>query len=121
MIRIASSLGPAHHYFREISSELGINEMRFRTGRYPSVPPKQDYAPTRNAQKPPGYAEIEAVSASNDSEAWLAFVRDVMKMPESFTPAIQEAVRQQRWKIAPNPVASIRTIAYQEAKKMGLG
>ncbi|MCU1262430.1 MAG: hypothetical protein JWO80_5315 [Bryobacterales bacterium] len=96
--------------------------MRFRTRNYPSVPPKQDYAPTRSAQKPPGYAEIEAVSQSSatDTTAWSVFVRDVMKMPESFTPAIQEAVRQQRWKIAPNPVASIRTIAYQEAKKMGL-
>jgi hypothetical protein len=35
-------------------------------------------------------------------------------------PAIEEAIRQQRWKIAPNPLASIRTAAYQEAKKMGL-
>jgi hypothetical protein len=34
--------------------------------------------------------------------------------------AIQEAIRQQRWKIAPNPMASIRTTAYQEAKKMGI-
>jgi hypothetical protein len=95
--------------------------MRFRSSRYPSVPPKQDYAPTRSAQKPPGYAEIEAVSGSDDAEAWSVFVRDVMKMPDSFTPAIQEAVRQQRWKIAPNPVASIRTTAYQEAKKLGIG
>lgn len=95
--------------------------MRFRPGsRYPSIPPKQDYAPTRSAQKPPGYAEIEAVSASTDAVAWLVFVRDVVKMPESFVPAIQEAVRQQRWKIAPNPVASVRTSAYQEAKKMGI-
>ena len=95
--------------------------MRFRNAKYPSVPPKQDYAPKRTTQKPPGYAEIEAVSQSGlNDEAWLSFVRDVMKMPESFTPAIQEAVRQQRWKIAPNPVASVRTTAYQEAKKLGL-
>jgi hypothetical protein len=41
-------------------------------------------------------------------------------MPEPMIPAIQEAIRQQRWKIAPNPLASIRTAAHQEAKRMGL-
>ena len=40
--------------------------------------------------------------------------------PEAMTPAVQEAVRQQRWKIAPNPLAAIRTAAHQEARKMGL-
>jgi len=33
---------------------------------------------------------------------------------------VKEAIRQQRWKIAPNPLASIRTAAHQEAKRMGL-
>ena len=55
-----------------------------------------------------------------DSEQWQGFVRDVVQMPETMTPAIQEAIRQQRWKIAPNPLASIRTAAHQEAKRMGL-
>jgi hypothetical protein len=96
--------------------------MRFRSSKLPSVPPQRDYAPTRSTQKPPGYAEIEAVSQlpPADSAAWSVFVSDVMRMPESYTAAIQEAVRQQRWKISPNPVASIRTMAYQEAKKMGM-
>ncbi len=96
--------------------------MRFRKA-YPSIPPKQDYSPTRSTQKPPGYLEIEAATqlASEDTVAWTAFVIGVMKMPESFTPAVQEAIRQQRWKIAPNPLASVRLTAYQEAKKMGIG
>ena len=47
-------------------------------------------------------------------------MRDIVQMPEMMTPAIQEAIRQQRWKIAPNPLASIRTAAHQEAKRMGL-
>ncbi len=95
--------------------------MRFRPGKYPSIPPKQDYSPTRSVRKPPGWAEIDAVSQTADTAAWATFMQDVMKMPETFTLAVQEAVRQQRWKIAPNPVASVRATAYQEAKKLGIG
>lgn len=94
---------------------------RFRGPNYPSVPPNRTYVPTRSAQKPPFYPEIEAASQwPPESEQWIAFVRDVVQMPEAMTPAVQEAIRQQRWKIAPNPLASIRTAAHQEAKRMGL-
>lgn len=94
---------------------------RFRGQNYPSVQQNKPYVPTRSAQKPPFYREIEAVSQiPYDSPEWAAFVRDVVQMPEGMTPAVQEAIRQQRWKIAPNPLASIRTAAHQEAKKMGL-
>jgi hypothetical protein len=94
---------------------------RFRGQNYPSVPPNRTYVPTRSAQKPPFYAEIDAASQwALDDESWNAFVRDVIQMPETMKPAVQEAIRQQRWKIAPNPLASIRTAAHQEAKKMGL-
>jgi hypothetical protein len=94
---------------------------KFRNPNYPSVPPARTYVPTRSAQKPPFYAEIEAASQlPPDSDQWDAFVRDVVQMPETMKPAIQEAIRQQRWKIAPNPLASIRTAAHQEAKRMGL-
>jgi hypothetical protein len=41
-------------------------------------------------------------------------------MPVTMIPAVQEAIRQQRWKIAPNPLASIRTAAHQEARRMGI-
>jgi len=94
---------------------------RYRGQNYPSVPPNRTYVPTRSAQKPPFYSEIEAASQwPLEDESWNAFVRDVIQMPETMKPAVQEAIRQQRWKIAPNPLASIRTAAHQEAKKMGL-
>jgi hypothetical protein len=94
---------------------------RYRGQNYPSVPPNRTYTPTRSAVKPPFYPEIEAASQwPHDSEEWPAFVRDIVRMPENMIPAIQEAIRQQRWKIAPNPLASIRTAAHQEAKRMGL-
>lgn len=94
---------------------------RYRGQNYPSVPPNRTYVPTRSAQKPPFYPEIEAASQwPPDSELWHAFARDVVQMPEAMIPAIQEAVRQQKWKIAPNPLAAIRTATHQEAKRMGL-
>jgi hypothetical protein len=94
---------------------------RFRGQNYPSVPPNKTYVPTRSAQKPPFYAEIDAASQwAPDAVEWIAFVSDVVQMPEKMVPAVQEAIRQQRWKIAPNPLASIRTAAHQEAKRMGL-
>jgi hypothetical protein len=94
---------------------------RYRRQTHPQVPPNVPYVPTRSAHKPPFYPEIEGASQwSPDAEQWQAFVRDVVQMPATMTPAIQEAIRQQRWKIAPNPLASVRTTAYQEAKRMGL-
>jgi hypothetical protein len=94
---------------------------RYRRQNHPPVAPGLPYAPTRSAQKPPFYPEIEAASQwPVDSEQWQAFVRDVVQMPATMIPAVQEAIRQQRWKIAPNPLASIRTAAHQEARKMGL-
>ena len=88
---------------------------------YPAVPQNVSYVPTRSAQKPPHYLEIEAASQwPADSKQWQAFVRDVVQMPATMIPAVQEAIRQQRWRIALNPLASIRTAAHQEAKRMGL-
>jgi hypothetical protein len=95
--------------------------MRFPKRNQPTVRPQADYSPTRSAVKPPGFAEIDAVSlCAADSEAWEPFVRDVAQMPAAMTPAIQEAVRQAQWRIAPNPMATVRKLAYQEAKRMGL-
>jgi hypothetical protein len=94
---------------------------RYRGQNYPSVQPTRTYVPTRSAQKPPFYSDIDNASRlPPDAPEWLAFARDVVQMPEAMIPAIQEAIRQQRWKIAPNPLASIRTAAHQEAKRMGL-
>ncbi len=94
---------------------------RYRRQTRPAVPPNVPYVPSRSAQKPPFYSEIEEASRwPTDSLNWETFALDVVQMPLTMIPAIEEAIRQQRWKIAPNPLASIRTAAYQEAKKMGL-
>ncbi len=95
---------------------------RFENHRGPSVPPQKDYNPTRSAQKPAGYAEIEAaLELEQDCPEFIAFVRDVAKMPVEMAPAVAAAMRQQKWKISPNPLAVIRTAAHQEAKRLQLG
>ncbi len=94
---------------------------RFANHRGPSIPPPKTYEPVRSVRKPAGYAEIETASQSpQDAPEFIAFVKDVVNMPAEMAPAVAEAIRQQKWKIAPNPLATIRTAAHQEAKRMGI-
>jgi hypothetical protein len=94
---------------------------KFAANRGPSVPPVKEYVPVRRVQRPPFHAEIEAASQmAQDSEEFLAFVRDVVNMPPEMAPGVAEAIRMQKWKIAPNPLSAIRTAAHQEAKRMGI-
>jgi hypothetical protein len=89
--------------------------------RGPLVPPQKNYEPVRRAQKPLGYAEIEAASQNaQDSPEFEAFVREKLNMPAEMAPAVAEAIGQQKWKIAPNPLGVVRTAAWQAARRMGL-
>jgi hypothetical protein len=91
---------------------------QFAAGRGPTVAPAKDYAPARNARKPPFHAEIEAASnLPDDSPEFRTFVVEVVGMPEHMAPSVAAAIRQQKWKISPNPLASIRTAAHQEARR----
>jgi hypothetical protein len=94
----------------------------FASNRGPTVPPSKDYTPTRSAHKPPFHAEIEAASQMpQDSPEFYAFVRDIVNMPVEMAPSVAAAIRQQKWKIAPNPLAVIRTAAHQEARRLEPG
>jgi hypothetical protein len=94
---------------------------QFMSNRGPTVPPRKDYVPTRSAHKPPFHAEIEAASQlPQDSPEFHTFVRDIVNMPLEMAPSVAAAIRQQKWKIAPNPLAVIRTAAHQEARRSGI-
>ncbi len=91
---------------------------QFFSGRGPTVAAAKDYAPARAKQKPPFYAEIEAVSnLPEDSPEFRAFVRDIVSVSEEMAPSVAAAIRLQKWKISPNPLASIRTAAHQQARR----
>ena len=86
-----------------------------------TLPPAKEYTPTRGARRPPFHAEIEAASQMEvESPEFQAFVRDVVNMPVEMAPSVAAAIRQQKWKIAPNPLGVLRTAAHQEAKRAGL-
>jgi hypothetical protein len=95
--------------------------IRFLNHKGPSVPPQKNYEPVRMAQKPFGYAAIEtAALLQQDDPEFLAFVLEVVNMPVEMAPAVSEAIRQQKWKINPNPLGVVRTAAHQEARRMGI-
>jgi hypothetical protein len=90
----------------------------FAAGRGPTVAPSKDYVPARSGRKPPFHAEIEVASnLPDDSPEFRAFVTEVVGMPEHMASSVAAAIRQQKWKISPNPLASIRTAAHQEARR----
>ena len=92
--------------------------MQLAAGRGPTVAPAKDYAPARSARKPPFHAEIEVASnLLDDSPEFRTFVIEVVGMPEHMASSVAAAIRQQKWKISPNPLASIRTAAHQEARR----
>lgn len=91
---------------------------QFAAGRGPTIAPPKDYVPTRSKRKPPFHAEIEAASnLPDDSPEFRAFVLDVVGVPVHMAPSVAAAIRQQKWKISPNPLGSIRTAAHQEARR----
>ena len=91
---------------------------QFPAGRSPTVAPQKDYLPVRSGRKPPFHAEIEVASnLPDDSPEFRTFVREVVSMPEHMASSVAAAIRQQKWKISPNPLASIRTAAYQDARR----
>jgi hypothetical protein len=93
----------------------------FGSNRGPSIPTVSNYVPTRPAQWPAGYAEIEAAShEAQDSPEFMDFVRDVVNLPVEMAPAVAEAIGQKRWKVSPNPLGAIRTASHQEAKRLGI-
>lgn len=53
-----------------------------------------------------------------DEEA-LSLMKKILRLPLSYFPAVQEAIRQGRWRNAENPIGYIRTVAEREAIKLG--
>jgi hypothetical protein len=87
-------------------------------GSRPNNNPCTRLPPTRGRRKPPFHAEIEAASnLPDDSPEFRAFVQDVVGVPANMAPSVAAAIRQQKWKISPNPLAAIRTAAHQEARR----
>src|SRR5712671_1736031 len=59
------------------------------------------------------------VGVEQSSAVWVWIMQELRLGPQYFL-AIREAVQQGRWRTAKNPKAYLKTVAKQEALKMGL-
>jgi len=63
--------------------------------------------------------EVAAGTGANDS-CWISLTKEFLRLPLDYVLAVQEAVRQGRWRRAKNPRAYLRKVATIEAVKTGL-
>jgi hypothetical protein len=106
---------------RSIKPSVRGRAGHFESTRGPSVPAVKNYEPTRPAQRPAGYAEIEAASQkAQGSQEFVDFVCDIVNLPAEMAPAVAEAIAQKKWRVSPNPLGAIRTASHQEAKRLGI-
>jgi hypothetical protein len=66
-------------------------------------------------------AKLEGVAgtAANDS-CWTSLTQEFLGLPLDYVPAVQEAVRQGRWRQAKNSRGYVRKVATLEAVKLGI-
>ena len=60
-----------------------------------------------------------ASTLAPESHEWLWIARDVVKIPMNFIPALQEAIRQGRWKNAKSPVAYLKMVTAKRQRAWG--
>ncbi len=65
-------------------------------------------------------AKLEGVAkAAEDDSCWMSLTQQFLGLPLEYVPAVQEALRQDRWRRAKNPRAYLRKVARREAVKLG--
>jgi hypothetical protein len=67
----------------------------------------------------PGYREVKAASLlPRDAEAWVPFVRDVLGLPLSMLPGVQQSINRKAWMLARDPLEQVRNAAANWAGRM---
>jgi hypothetical protein len=67
----------------------------------------------------PGYTAIEAANKlPADSDDWGAFMKDVMGFPLSMLPSVQRVICRNLWKIARDPLGSVRGSAERDHRRI---
>jgi hypothetical protein len=83
--------------------------------------PAQPWKPTVSEGKPLGYAEIDAASRlAPDAEEWVPFIKTVLRLEPWMVLAVQDSIKQHRWRGSANPIGYIRTATMRGALRMGL-
>jgi hypothetical protein len=69
-----------------------------------------------------GYAEIKSASALHpDSGACAFFMREVIRLPREMTPAVNQMLRLEMWKLSPEPLEAIRSDALEAHRRAWAG
>jgi len=69
----------------------------------------------------PGYREVRAASLlPRDAEAWEPFVRNVLGLPLSMLPGVQQSITRKTWMLAKDPLEQVRNAATNWAGRMSL-
>ena len=69
----------------------------------------------------PGYAAlVTAHMLTLEDEAWLPLMRDVLQLPAWMLPAAQRAVGKGSWRLANDPLRSVRENSAREVIRMKL-
>jgi hypothetical protein len=66
-------------------------------------------------------AKLEAAAGTaTDDGSWISFTVEFLRLPLAYVPAVQEALRQGRWRQADWPAAYVKKVASHEAGKLGI-
>jgi hypothetical protein len=80
------------------------------------IKPKQPAKPLAD-----DYAEIHMASLwSPDEDSWIAFMRNLIRLPAWMLPVVQRVIRRRAWRKAANPLEQIRAASNREAARLGL-
>jgi hypothetical protein len=80
------------------------------------VNPKQPTIPLAE-----GYAEVHlATQWSPEAESWVAFMRQIIRLPIWMLPVVQHVIRRRAWRKAADPLEQIRAASNREAARIGL-
>ena len=67
----------------------------------------------------PGYPQVKAASLlPRDAEAWEPFVRNVLGLPLSMLPEVQQPISRKTWMLAKDPLEQVRNAATNWAGRM---
>jgi hypothetical protein len=80
------------------------------------IKPKQPAKPLAD-----DYADIHLASLwSPDEDSWIAFMRNVIRLPMWMLPVVQRVIRRRAWRKAAFPIEQIRAASNREIARLGL-
>jgi hypothetical protein len=69
----------------------------------------------------PGYAALAvALKKGREPQEWVALVTNILQLPLWMLPAVRIAMSKGSWRVANDPLKSVRENGWRESTRMGL-